>query len=80
MAEMYYSEAPKYVVLREAKEKGIPIRFDVMYEVEDEDRLGEAEGYYIRWYYPQLNKQVPKEEDYHKYINKPVPQSLEEVC
>lgn len=63
----------KYKVLRQAKNSGHTVRFDVMYysqyfELEDQEKdIGEKEGEFIRRYLPILNYQIPKREDYKKY-------------
>lgn len=31
------------------------------------EEIGHMEGVYIRKYRPELNTQIPKEEDWHKY-------------
>lgn len=70
-AEAYNSH--KYQVLREAKNRGMKVSFDVMYRSQeidpnkiDED-IGYQEGVFIRKYLPPLNYQIPKEENWHKF-------------
>lgn len=67
----------KYKILRQAKDEGHSINFDVSYvatETEEEkiyDEIGEEEGNQIRKHFPPLNYQVPKKGNYHSYfVNK----------
>ena len=68
----------KYRILAEARRRGHPITFDVLYYAKSRrlvDKLveiGEKEGEYIRLYTPILNTQIPKAEDWKKYENKAV--------
>lgn len=54
----------KYKVLKEAKQKGHKINFDVLYTGYD---IGAQEGKWIRELRPPLNYQIPKEENYRSY-------------
>lgn len=64
----------KYKILRQAKDEGYKIGFDVIYnaiETEEQkifDEIGEEEGNQIRKYFPQLNYQIPKKNNYHSYF------------
>ena len=67
----------KYKIIREAKQKGHRISFDVIYRSQQKDPnkinedIGRQEGILIRKYMPALNYQIPKEEDWHKFtVNK----------
>ena len=67
----------KYRILSEARRKGHPITFDVLYDAkgnwyaEIEEEIGRKEGELIRQYRPVLNTQFPKAEDWHKWnVNK----------
>jgi hypothetical protein len=56
--------------MREAREKGYNIKFDVLYAATGQDidtEIGEKEGHYIRELKPVLNYQIPKAEDYKHY-------------
>lgn len=62
----------KYIVLREAWQKGLPISFQLIYKSEvEEDEIGDdigfKEGEYIRKYFPPLNYQIPKKDNYKKF-------------
>lgn len=63
----------KYRILAEAHRKGHTINFDVLYYATQsgynaiKDEIGIKEGEYIRKYKPDLNTQIPKETDYHKF-------------
>lgn len=74
-------QANKYKVLRAARMKGLQVRFDVMLYEEDEERRGYMEGVLIRQYAPELNYQIPREEDWHGYTKNPDAQiiTLEEI-
>ena len=67
------NESNKYKILRQAKEKGYRIQFDVLYytirkKPESINRdIGKKEGILIRRYKPLLNTQIPKVKDYKKY-------------
>lgn len=54
----------KYRVLREAKQRGHKINFDVLYAGSD---IGVQEGKWIRELHPALNYQIPKEENCRSY-------------
>lgn len=54
----------KYRVLREAKQRGHKINFDVLYVGSD---IGVQEGKWIRELHPALNYQIPKEENCRSY-------------
>ena len=68
----------KYRILAEARRRGHPITFDVLYYVNSKGianqlaEIGEKEGEYIRHYMPILNTQIPKTEDWNKYESKSV--------
>ena len=68
----------KYRILAEARRRGHPITFDVLYYAKSKGianrlaEIGEKEGEYIRRYMPMLNTQIPKAEDWNKYENKSV--------
>ena len=63
----------KYEVLREAKERGLPISFDLIYKSEETDEekikedIGYKEGEFIRKYFPPLNYQIPKVNNYKSF-------------
>lgn len=58
----------KYEVMRDALIFSCSVGFDLLEgDLDDDQLLGEREGYWIRYYLPPLNYQIPKEEDYHKY-------------
>lgn len=66
----------KYRILAEARRRGHPITFDVLYYAKSKGianqlaEIGEKEGEYIRHYMPILNTQIPKAEDWNKYESK----------
>lgn len=64
----------KYKVLRQAKQNGIPINFDVMYNGKAKNPYQEilkVEAYYINKYTPSLNYQIPNLNNPKKYtVNK----------
>lgn len=70
-SESYNSH--KYKIMREAKQQGHKIKFDVLYRSQHtdpskiEEDIGYQEGKLIREYKPALNYQIPKEEDWHKF-------------
>ena len=80
-------KAHKYEIMRQAKQAGYKIKFDVLYKSqknqtqEIEEDIGKQEGIFIRKYTPLLNYQIPKEEDWHKFtVNKKASKiTLEEV-
>ena len=63
----------KYRILSEARRKGHPITFDVLYDAKEKryaaikEEIGRKEGELIRQYHPVLNTQIPKEEDWRKW-------------
>ena len=63
----------KYRILSEARRKGHPITFDVLYDAKGKryaaikEEIGRKEGELIRQYHPVLNTQIPKEEDWRKW-------------
>ena len=63
----------KYTILRQAKDKGIDIQFDVLRTCfgrsasELDNILGDAEAALIRRYRPILNYQLPRVGDYWNY-------------
>lgn len=63
----------KYRILSEARRKGHPITFDVLYDAKGkryeqiEEEIGRKEGELIRQYRPVLNTQIPKAEDWRKW-------------
>lgn len=66
-------ESHKYKVLRQAYKENLPIEFDVLYycqKIGEEmfEDLGEVEGLFIRHYKPLLNYQIPKADNWRKYI------------
>lgn len=70
-SESYNSH--KYQIMREAKQRGLKLHFDVLYRSQETDPdkinedIGQQEGILIRKYMPLLNYQIPKEEDWHKF-------------
>ena len=68
----------KYRILAEARRRGHPITFDVLYYAKSKGipnqlaEIGEKEGEYIRHYMPILNTQIPKAEDWNRYESKSV--------
>ena len=68
----------KYRILAEARRRGHPITFDVLYYAKSKGianqlaEIGEKEGEYIRRHTPILNTQIPKAEDWNKYESKSV--------
>ena len=67
----------KYEILNEARRHGLSVQFHVLYYAKAkygkalEEELGSKEGEYIRQYYPMLNTQIPKADNWRKYeINK----------
>lgn len=63
----------KYEIMRQAKQRGYKIKFDILYRSKEidpkkiEEDIGQQEGKLIRKYKPALNYQIPKEEDWHKF-------------
>ena len=63
----------KYRILSEARRKGHPITFDVLYDAKGKldaaikEEIGRKEGELIRQYLPVLNTQIPKAEDWRKW-------------
>lgn len=63
----------KYRILSEARRKGHPITFDVLYDAKGkryaqiEEEIGSKEGELIRQYLPILNTQIPKTENWRKW-------------
>ena len=68
----------KYRILSEARRKGHPITFDVLYYAKRKGianqlaEIGEKEGEYIRKYNPILNTQIPKAENWERWETKSV--------
>ena len=68
----------KYRILAEARRRGHPVTFDVLYYAKSKGvanqlaEIGEKEGEYIRHYMPILNTQIPKAEDWNRYESKSV--------
>lgn len=67
----------KYDILREARERGLPIAFNVMYLAKEttqdcqKEELGKIEAQLIHQYRPVLNVQIPDINNYKKYtVNK----------
>ncbi len=61
----------KYAVFRDALRHNYSISFGMLYQAQSQDienELGEMEGRYIREYLPCLNTQIPKEENWHKFV------------
>lgn len=71
----------KYKVLEQAVKKGLKISFDVICYEEDEDKRGWREGCYIREYAPDLNYQIPREDNWRRYYKNPLAAeiTLEEI-
>lgn len=71
MVDIRYSKRNKYIVLRQAQNQGITIKFDVLYYAKRKRKdailkeIGYKEGVYIRRYKPVLNYQIPKTDDWH---------------
>lgn len=63
----------KYDILREARERGLPITFNVLYLAKEtakeaqEEELGKKEAELIHQYNPVLNVQIPNLDNYKKY-------------
>ena len=63
----------KYRILSQARRKGHPVTFDVLYDAKGkqyaaiEEEIGIKEGEYIRQYRPVLNTQIPKAENWRKW-------------
>lgn len=63
----------KYAVLAEAKQRGMNIRFVILYRAqassqkEIQEEIGEQEGVFIRKYMPPLNTEIPHEDDWHRF-------------
>lgn len=67
------TKTKKYVILREIRNMGYTINFDVLQDCSGmtDDELGEVEGEYIRTFRTDLNQQIPNKGDYkHWSINK----------
>lgn len=64
----------KYDIFRQAIQLHIPIGFDILYKSNEtqpdliKEDIGYKEGELIRMHRPQLNQQIPREEDWHKYV------------
>lgn len=69
------TEEKKYQILSEALKRGERIDFDVLYTSTLEDieeakaDIKEREDYYINYYLPPLNKQIPKHKDFDKQVS-----------
>lgn len=59
----------KYIIIREAWQKGLNVRFDVM-EYCDKECLGDKEATYIQRLMPPLNYQIPKIGEPGYYTNR----------
>ena len=63
----------KYYVLSAAKRRGRSINFDVLYDAAGKgysaigEEIGRKESELIRQYMPELNTQIPKEDNWRKY-------------
>ena len=74
---MKLSKSHKYQVLREAKQKGHTVTFNVVYYAKSKrmcdimEEIGAAEGEYIRKLRPPLNTQIPHADDWRKYVRNP---------
>ena len=68
-----YARKEKYRIMAQLQSEGHPIEFDVLYNASSatrhdiDEEIGYMEGVYLRQYRPELNTQIPKEEDWHKY-------------
>lgn len=68
----------KYQLLAQMQSEGHPIGFDVLYYASSTgysdaiEEIGYMEGVYLRQYRPELNTQIPKEGDWHKFEVKQV--------
>lgn len=73
--EGFAKQEQKYKILRQLKEAGYTIKFEVMQSQEsyDKDSLGELEGEYIRQYNPILNSQIPIKGNYHSWTTRKIP-------
>lgn len=67
----------KYKILKEAKNSGLTITFDVLYNAKNWhllsiiEEIGKKEGELIRINLPPLNYQIPREDDYkHFTVNR----------
>ena len=76
----------KYKVLAEAAQRGMKIRFDILYKAKGgwadlENELGQKESEYIRKYLPPLNFQIPKADNWKSYTINPRAQiiTLDEI-
>lgn len=64
--------------MAQLQREGYQIGFDVLYNASSTSRhdideeIGYMEGVYLRCYRPELNMQIPKEEDWRKYEVKPI--------
>lgn len=73
MSEVEDSDIHKYQILRQAKQEGYNLRFDVFYYTKAESQeaidldIGYQEAYYINKYRPPLNLQVPKQNNFSSY-------------
>lgn len=63
----------KYRILSEVQRKGKTVEFDVLYYAKSQkyydivNEIGEKEGELIRKYFPLLNAQIPKKENWRKW-------------
>lgn len=68
----------KYDILATIKKRGYRVSFRVMYNAVEwepsaiEEEIGRKEGELIRAYMPALNTQIPKEENWRTYKNRPI--------
>lgn len=68
-----YARKEKYRIMAQLQSEGHPIGFDVLYNASSatrhdiDEEIGYMEGVYLRQYRPELNTQIPKEEDWRKY-------------
>lgn len=63
------SDEYKYEMLYDLVRKNYPITFDVIEYAEEAD-LAEREAYWINYYLPPLNTQIPKHNDFIKQKNR----------
>ena len=68
----------KYDILATIKKRGYKVSFYVMYDAVEweraaiEEEIGKKEGELIRAHMPPLNTQIPKEENWRTYTNRPI--------
>ena len=68
-----YGNKEKYRIMAALQKEGHSVTFDVLYDASSttrhniDEEIGYMEGVYLRQYRPDLNAQIPKAEDWHKY-------------